>query len=479
MLNIALGNTLSKEDFEQLDSNLRTRLLDLQQQFLQQRKPLLIVLCGIDGSGKGMLLSELSARMNPRLFKIHPFWHEERCRKHRPFYAKFWAKLPPAGHTAIHVGAWYDRVLAKATNGDDVSSELETIRKFEETLAANGMHILKIWTHLDKKEQKKRLREKKKLISTDKHILKQKILRAKSYKKNLAVVDKVLQDTHTDYAPWRVLDATEPHWLLAKTAEAILSSDGIMQPSASKIEPLPENRIRIRSKKTFPEIEQEQYRLKKKELQERLFTLTWEAYHAGRSPIFVFEGWDAAGKGGTIRRLTEAIDARLWSVYGSSAPNEIEKAHHYLWRYWRTLPEAGFMAIYDRSWYGRVLVERIEKFASHTEWKRAYREINDFEEQLVQSGAIISKFWLHISPEEQKRRFENREETEYKQYKITDEDWRNRAKWNAYVKAANDMFAYTNTNIAPWHIIEAEDKRYGRISVLEQVVRHLEIELAR
>ncbi len=476
MLDITLGHSLSKEAFAAKDADLRNRLLAFQQRLAEEAAPLLVVVCGMDGSGRGKLISELGARMNPRLFRIHAFWERDRGGDRKPFYARFWDALPAAGTTAIHVGAWYDALIDKAADGDDVGTELQAVAEFEETLAANGTRILKIWAHLDKKRQKKRLKDRRERGETDKKVMKAKLKRLKAYNKTARAAETVLSATHTAFAPWHVIDASDADWLLMETAEAVLSA-GTPAPVGHHPPPEPAPDAPTLNIARFPTLDEAEYKQEKSRLQGRLSALAWKAYRKGRSPVLVFEGWDAGGKGGTIRRLTEALDARLWTVFGSSAPNDLEKRHHYLWRYWKTLPPAGFMAVYDRSWYGRVLVERVEGFADTEAWQRAYREINAFEHHLADSGAIILKFWLHISPDEQKRRFENREEVEYKNYKITDEDWRNRERWAAYETAAAEMFARTHTAHAPWQVVPAEDKHYGRIHVLRAVADRLEAEL--
>lgn len=479
MLKIKLGNTLSKSDFERIDSDLRTRLLTFQNTLAENKTPLLIVLCGLDGSGRGKLLSEMSGRMNPRQFRIHSFWDEGACFKNLPFFARYWDALPPAGMTSIHVGAWYDDLFERKLRGDDIENDLTNVCDFEQTLADNGMRIIKIFTHLSKNDQKERLIAKEELIQTEKSILKKKLARSKSYKKNVAAVTNVLDATHRNHAPWHVVDATDLDWMLTEVTQIILDSPNINtdKPSYINGSSQGESDLKVPSLshiEVYPDLDKDDYKDNRNALQDKLFALSWKAYQQKKSPILVFEGWDAAGKGGTIRRITESLDARLWSVHGSSAPNEVERQYHYLWRYWKTLPHAGKMAIYDRSWYGRVLVERVESYATDNEWKRSYAEINSFEHQLAESGSCILKFWLHITPEEQKRRFEAREEIEYKQYKITDEDWRNRAKWDAYTAAANDMFAKTHTEAAPWIVIPSVDKYHARVAVLEHVVNALE-----
>ena len=222
------------------------------------------------------------------------------------------------------------------------------------------------------------------------------------------------------------------------------------------------------------ELSPEEYKKRKKDLQKRMGRLHNEMYLKRVPVILAFEGWDAGGKGGAIKRITQSIDPRGYEVVPIASPNDIEKAHHYLWRFWDKFPKDGHMAIFDRTWYGRVLVERVENFASEEEWKRAYSEINNMEAHLVKSGAIVLKFWMHIDKDEQKKRFQQRQDTPEKQWKITGEDWRNREKWEAYEKAVDEMVVRTSTKEAPWHIIEANSKLYARIKVLEIVVAALE-----
>jgi polyphosphate kinase 2 (PPK2 family) len=218
----------------------------------------------------------------------------------------------------------------------------------------------------------------------------------------------------------------------------------------------------------------DEYKVRLIKAQVRLSQLGFQVYKQQRPVIIAFEGWDAAGKGGAIRRLTERLDPRGYVVYAISAPRGDDAEHHYLWRFWRRLPEAGQIAILDRTWYGRVLVERIEGFCSEEEWRRAYREINEFERQLVDFGTILVKFWLHIGQDEQLARFELRQDTPYKAWKLTDEDWRNREKWEPYVEAVEDMLLKTSTTGSPWTVVPANDKLYARVNVLETVVEALE-----
>jgi AMP-polyphosphate phosphotransferase len=209
----------------------------------------------------------------------------------------------------------------------------------------------------------------------------------------------------------------------------------------------------------------------------QLRELGFQVYQQKRPVVLLFEGWDAAGKGGVIKRITEKLDPRGFVVYPISAPHGEDKSKHYLYRFWRRLPERGCIAIFDRSWYGRVLVERVEGFAKENEWKRAFKEINAFERQLHDFDTVVVKFWLHISREEQLKRFEERQRIGYKAWKLTDEDWRNREKWGAYEDAAEEMLVKTSTSLAPWTLVEANDKYWARVKVLSQMVEVLSKEL--
>lgn len=226
-------------------------------------------------------------------------------------------------------------------------------------------------------------------------------------------------------------------------------------------------------------LEKEEYKELLLEYQLKLRELAYKLYTEKRSLVVVYEGWDAGGKGGNIRRVTEKLDPRGYQVYSIAAPHGDDRTHHYLWRFWRRLepPEEKQLLIFDRSWYGRVMVERVEGFATKTEWKRAYREINDFERQMADAGMIVAKFFIHISMEEQLRRFEARKVTPHKIWKLTDEDWRNRDKWEAYDRAIREMLVKTSTLTAPWTVVAGNDKRWARVKTLRTLVDTLSDEL--
>jgi polyphosphate kinase 2 (PPK2 family) len=222
------------------------------------------------------------------------------------------------------------------------------------------------------------------------------------------------------------------------------------------------------------QLNEKQYQKRVTEEQLRLRRLHFRMYERRTPALALFEGWDAAGKGGAIKRLTETLEPRGFTVSSFSAPRGEEQTHHYLWRFWRALPRAGHLGIFDRSYYGRVLVKRVEGFCSEEEWRRAFREINEFEAHQASFVMVIQKFWLHISKEEQARRFRDRERDPFRSYKLTPEDWRNRARWPEYLAAAEEMLARTSTPQAPWTVVEAEDKYFARVKVLKTLADALE-----
>ncbi|HEY0592350.1 MAG TPA: polyphosphate:AMP phosphotransferase, partial [Thermoanaerobaculia bacterium] len=284
------------------------------------------------------------------------------------------------------------------------------------------------------------------------------------------------------HAPWVVIESSDDRFrdltaglTLVETLENRLKEPKMKAPKSAVAAESVANPVTILDRVDLKQkLSDDDYDKKLVKMQGRINKLTWIANAQKVSTVAVFEGWDAAGKGGAIRRVSQAIDARLLRVVPIAAPTDEERKHHYLWRFWRHIPRAGLVTIFDRSWYGRVLVERVEGFASEEEWKRSFLEINDFEEQLAERGIALMKFWLHIGSDEQLRRFKERGEIDWKKHKITDEDWRNREKWNAYEEAINEMIARTSTRIAPWTIIPANDKRFARVDVLRTFAETIE-----
>ena len=411
--------------------------------------------------------------------------------RERPRFWRYWRVFAPKGRMTLFVGSWYtapivDRVFDRI---DEITFEREMrrIRDFERMLAQEGMPVIKFWLHLAKATQKKRLQKLKKDPRSRWLIGDEAWTNVKHYNAFRRTSETALRVTSTGVAPWHIIESTNNHYrnltvanrLVLALREAIEESKARAKAASKRKPALPKPRAVnvIRQLDLSLALTDDQYDEKLAKYAAKLPRLVRQLHGAGRSMILAFEGADAAGKGGTIRRLTGAMDARLYRVISVGAPTDEEAAHPYLWRFWRNLPRLGRVTVYDRSWYGRVLVERLEGFALRGEWSRAYAEINEFEAQLTEFGVLLLKFWLAISPEEQLQRFRDRQTTPYKQYKITEEDWRNRRKFDAYEAAACDMIERTSTAAAPWVLVEAEDKRWARVKVLKTVTQHLSRQL--
>ena len=476
--NVALGRRCSDKDFREQAPELRMKLFEAQRQCISRKIPLLIIIAGVDGSGRGAVINMLSEWMDSKHVHNHVFWMETDEERERPADWRYWRRLPSAGSVGVFFGGWYGmdirRFCTGEMSGDTFNAHMHHYRGLEESLAASGMAIVKIWLHLDKKEHsarlKKRLAHKEVLHFTpyDKKA-------SENYDGLTGAAARAITLTDRAFAPWTLVDAADANYRNLAVARAVISAveracaeqdarkARLAEPPAAEqenvISTLDAIDLSVRA-------DADSYKKDLADLQAELHELTYHAWRKGISSTLVFEGWDAAGKGGCIRRLMAGIDARISRAIPIGVPTDEELAHHYLWRFWRHVPRAGFITVYDRSWYGRVLVERVEKLTPREDWSRAFAEINLFEEQLTNGNNVLLKFWLHISPDEQLRRFKERENTPWKQYKITPDDWRNREKWPEYVRAADEMFLRTSTEYAPWHIIAAEDKKHARLAVL-------------
>jgi polyphosphate:AMP phosphotransferase len=485
-----LGQKVGKQEYEERATDLRAELLEAQVRLREVGFPVILLFAGVDGAGKGRTANLLSEWMDPRWILTRAYAKPSQEERERPEFWRYWRDLPGDGEIGVFLSAWYTPPLLDRVYGEISDSELddrlERILSFERTLADSGAVILKCWMHLGRKPQKKRLESLEKDPLQSWRVTKRDWKHWKMYDDFVSAAERIIMRTSTGPAPWAIIEGADPPFrsleVGAKLLEAIkhrLAGSGEPENHRGPA-PAPDAsesgaRILVLSSLDLTKkLPKQDYQRKRDELQARLNLLHRKARDRKISTALVFEGWDAGGKGGAIRRVTPALDARDYKVIQIAAPSDEEKSHHYLWRFWRHLSRPGRFMIFDRSWYGRVLVERVEGFASEIEWRRAYAEINDFEQQLVDHGIVLVKFWLHISPEEQERRFRARAEISYKRWKLSDEDWRNREKWGRYEVAVNDMIERTSTPIAPWVLVEGEDKRYARIKVLKSVCESLE-----
>ena len=483
----ALEHTVDKATFKAELPALREDLLNAQFDLLEASGfPVIILIAGIDGEGKAQAVNDLNAILDTHYVATVAMGASSSEDLERPPMWRFWQHLPPAGQMAIFIGSWYSepiraRVSGQAKNAD-FHKILEEINRFERMLADEGALILKFWFHLTEEQQK----ERRQKIEKSKHARRRHVEHffdsTRNYNKVLSAADRVMRITSTGYAPWIVIGGTDKRYRWLKMARTLLHAlrtrlagqDRNQPASAPVITPYAENENVIANLDLSRSLKSSDYKKQLSHLQARLRDLCRTEAFAKSALVVVFEGNDAAGKGGTIRRVTEALDADLYRVLQIAAPTEEERAKPYLWRFWRALPRRGHIALFDRSWYGRVLVERVEGYCSESDWLRAYREINDFEAELDRYRFRVVKFWLAISPEEQLKRFKQREETGYKRHKITEDDWRNREKWDLYEQAVCDMIDRTSTEHARWTLVEANDKYYARIKVLETLCERIE-----
>lgn len=482
-----LGHEIDKDRYEKEEPELRAALLEAQYELVKRSQfPVVIILGGVDGAGKGDTLNLLNAWMDPRHISTNALRPVGDDLVGRPPMWRFWRALPANGRIAVFVGSWYSRPLIDRVYGEIKTAKLDQhideILRFEQMLADEGTLLLKFWLHLSKKAQKKRFKELETHSSTSWRVNATDWKHLEKYDKFQSTAEHILRATSTAEAPWLVVEGRDERYRNLTIGRAVLDSirrrlDEPAKPhsirTAPRLTPIDDVSVLDRLDLTQT-IDKDAYQDELAELQGRLNRLSRHKRFDKLSVVCAFEGSDAAGKGGAIRRVTQALDARKYDVIPIAAPTDEEKSRPYLWRFWRNLPERGRMTIYDRSWYGRVLVERVERYCSEPDWMRAYGEINDFEAQLVKNKIVVVKYWLQISKEEQLARFKARESTPFKKHKITQEDWRNREKWDAYRMAVNDMIERTSTNEAPWTVVAANDKYLARLSVLRTLVDALD-----
>jgi polyphosphate:AMP phosphotransferase len=489
-----LDHAIDKARYKREEPRLRADLLDAQYDVGSlARFPVIVLVNGVDGAGKGETVNLLNAWMDPRHIRVHAFGPPDERDRSRPFMWRFWQALPPKGKLGILFGSWYTYPIVERVAGRlkraELDEALEEIGALEQMLASEGALLVKFWFHLSRRAQKKRLRGLEKDPATRWRVTPQDWKNFERYDAFREVSAQVLERTSSGFAPWYVVEGSDARYrsltagrilLDAMRRRVALERKGGRAPIVTAAPPGPppaDGKDVLGALDLSLKLDPDAYDEELEREQGRLALLCRRKAFRRRSLVIAFEGSDAAGKGGAIRRVTGALDARLYEVVPIAAPSEEERAQPYLWRFWRHVPAQGRVAIFDRTWYGRVLVERVEGFAAEPDWMRAYGEINQFEDELARAGAVVVKFWLAISEEEQLRRFRAREKTRFKRFKITEDDWRNRKKWPAYQRAVRDLVDRTSTAVAPWTLVEANDKRWARVKVLRTINDRLEAAL--
>jgi polyphosphate:AMP phosphotransferase len=493
-----LGRSVSLRQFKRQSTKLREELLRLQTEVLQTaRRQIVVTLAGVDGGGKSESITLLNEWMDARWLTTNAYEPPNEVERRQPQFWRYWRDLPPRGRIGMFMSAWYsepflDRVYDRIAQAQ-YERHLERVIRFEQALADDGAVVVKLWMHLSHDAQERRLRNLEQDPLTEARVTERDWQNWRSYTRFIEVAEQTISRTHTGDAPWVIVEGTDRNYRSLAVAEVV--RDALQR----ALRPLPVHaaakakrggkKSRAGKRRSDPagsgaltvlsgldmskRLTKEAYEKQLPLLQAELHHLHLRAKDRGIASVLVFEGPDGAGKGGAIRRVCTALSPRHYQVHGVAKPTEEEAAQHYLWRFWRKVPQDGRIAIFDRSWYGRVLVERVEGFAREDEWRRAYAEINDFEQQLVEHGIVLLKFWLHITKEEQFQRFRHREKTPHKRWKLTEEDWRNRRKWSEYERAVNDMVQYTSTPAARWVLVEGNDKRHSRIAVLRHYCERL------
>lgn len=487
---IDLSKTLDKKEYKQQIEELEPKLSLLQRELRELGVPVMIVFEGFEASGKGTQINRLIQPMDPRGFAVYSTKSETKEEALHPYLWRFWNKTPAKGRIAIFDRSWYRKVLEdrydKKTHKKDLYTIFDEINVFEKQLADGGTLIIKFYLDISEKEQHKRFKKLLEKDATSWRVTDKDIDRNKHFDKFVEMADEMLIKTDTEYAPWTIVEAEDERYAAVKILTTVVKAfeeryekekNSPKKQIDGKFDDTNLNESVLKKVDLSKKLDKEDYEKRLEELQKKLSLLHSEIYAKRIPVVLAFEGWDAGGKGGAIKRLARALDPRGYTVNPTSSPNDIERAHHYLWRFWTKMPKDGHIAIFDRTWYGRVMVERIEGFCTTQDWQRAYKEINQMEQQLANHGAVVIKFWLHIDKDEQARRFKERQDIPEKNWKITDEDWRNREKWDMYEKAVDEMLVRTSTSYASWVIVEGNDKMYARIKVLETVVDALEKKL--
>ncbi|MBP3802895.1 MAG: polyphosphate:AMP phosphotransferase [Oribacterium sp.] len=483
-------NSIPKPESDEIKQRLAVahqRLSEQQLLMKDSKLPVFILLEGWGAAGKGTVLGQVIKNLDPRFFSAVSMKDPTTEELRKPFLARYFTEIPEAGQFKFLDMGWMSEItkdiLFDKISKRDYKNRIGSILRFERSLTDNGYLVLKFFLHISHKEQTKRLETLAEDKDTAWQVNSFDTWENEHYDECYKVYDRFLEETHTSTIPWNVIDAKSRKWAELQVMETIVAGIDIALKNHTLTVPLIQNIFPLKRMPKLKDVDlkktisEEDYKTQLKELQLKLRNLNNACYRKHIPVIIAYEGWDAAGKGGNIKRITAALDPRGYIVHPIASPKPFEKSRHHLWRFWTRLPKTGHIAIFDRTWYGRVMVERLEGFCSENDWQRAYNELNEFEKELSDWGAVIVKFWIHIDKDTQLARFTDRQNTPEKQWKITDEDWRNREKWDLYEQAVDEMIAKTSTTYAPWHILESNDKKYARIKALKTICAAMEKKL--
>lgn len=462
-------------------SELGTRLARLQRIAQSMNIPILIIVDGWESAGKGYVIKDLVRELNPKYFDVQVFDHATEDEEDYPFLHRFWIQIPKKGHVKVFDRSFYYELMSDLDlNEDELKKHIESIKGIEKTLYDDYTVILKLFLHIGKDSQKERIEEYQESESKSFYIDNHDLHQNEHYDEYLKHLSKVLELTDFEKTPWNII-CSENMKSASKEALGLAIEkieEGIERVVTARSGGVRLKRDYVPENKPLDEIDlkksisDEEYDEKLKDLQNEVADLMLKYHSHGIPTVLVFEGVDAAGKDGAIARLIRYVDPRSTKVHAISSPDQTENSYNYLWRFYTRLPKRGRLGIFSRSWYGRVMVERVEGFAKENEWERAYDEMLQLEKEIYDFGGLVLKYFVVIDQDEQLKRFEAREEDLDKQYKITEEDWRNRDKWGVYIEAMNEMLDRTNVDYAPWVIVEGNDKQYARIKVLETFLDH-------
>lgn len=480
---------MPQEEIKALIKEKREELFCQQQLIKEHKLPVFVLIEGWGAAGKGTLIGNLIKELDPRFFRVINMDVPAEKNTRKPFLWRYMETIPEAGKFVFLDSGWLDEtaedVIKKRIDEETLEKRMQQIRTFDRQLKDNGYLVVKLFLQIPEEEQKKRLDKLMDTKDTKWRVAKKDIRQMEKRKQYEDVFDRILEATNTGYVPWNIVDAVDKkqallqvlHILTNQINQAVENSK-VLPEILHKDYPL----LKMPKLSEVPlnqEMTKEEYQIQLKTLQKKLKKLHNKIYRKKVPVIIAYEGWDAAGKGGNIKRLTSALDPRGFEVHPIASPEPHEKARHYLWRFYHRLPKDGHIAIFDRTWYGRVMVERLEGFCSENDWKRAYNEMNEFEKELSDWGAVVIKFWVHIDKDTQLARFTDRQNNPEKQWKITEEDWRNREKWDVYEEAIDEMIAKTSTENAPWYIIQSNNKYYARIQAIQIVIDEIEKKLGK